>query len=165
GDLSFAINVPGIDGDTLRRLGPLLDLSRRLGRLALGLAPGPVSAIEIACGGDDDAAPRPVLLAALEGLLSAMGVEHVSVVNALLIAEERGIRHARTSGPPEPGFASTVGVCVDTRAGRLRVAGALVGEDRGRVIRVDDYHVDVALEGWMLVVRNRDVPGVIGKVG
>jgi len=165
GDFSFAINVPGIDGDTLRRLGPLLDLARRLGRLALALAAGPVSSVEVAYGGDDDAAPRPVLLATLEGLLSAMGVEQVSVVNALLIAEERGIRHARTAAAPEPGFATTVAVAVETAKGRLRVAGALVGDGRGRVIRVDDYHVDVAPEGWMLVVRNRDVPGVIGKVG
>jgi hypothetical protein len=165
GDFSFAINVPGIDGDTLRRLGPLLDLARRLGRLALALAAGPVSSVEVAFGGDDDAAPRPVLLAALEGLLSAMGVEHVSVVNALLIAEERGIRHARTAAPPEPGFATTVAVTLETAKGRLRVAGALIGDGRGRVIRVDDYHVDVAPEGWMLVVRNRDVPGVIGRVG
>ena len=165
GDLSFAINVPGISGATLRRLGPLLDLARRLGRLVLALGDGPVTAVEIAYGGDDDAAPRPVLLATLEGLLSAMGVEQVSLVNALLLAEERGIKHARKTAPPEPGFATTVGVSLQTAAGRRGVAGALVGDSHGRVIRIDDYHVDVAPEGWMLVIRNRDVPGVIGNVG
>ncbi|PYP33099.1 MAG: phosphoglycerate dehydrogenase [Gemmatimonadetes bacterium] len=165
GDLSFAINVPGISGDTLRRLGPVLDLARRLGRLALALGDGAVTAVELAYGGDDDAAPRPVLLAALEGLLSAMGVEQVSLVNAMLIAEERGIRHARKTAPPEPGFETTVGVTLETAAGRVQVAGALVGDSHGRVIRIDDYHVDVAPEGWMLVIRNRDVPGVIGNVG
>src|SRR6266568_3961551 len=46
GDLSFAINVPGMGGDLLRRLAPLLDLARRLGRLALALADGPVKAVE-----------------------------------------------------------------------------------------------------------------------
>ncbi len=165
GDLSFAINVPGISGDLLRRLGPLLDLSRRLGRLALALVDGPVTAIEVAYGGKEEAAPRPVLMAAVEGLLSAMNVEPVSLVNALLIAEERGIQHARKTSAPEPGFKSTVGVIVETPRDRARVAGALVGDSHGRVIRIDDYHVDVAPEGWMIVVRNRDVPGVIGRVG
>ncbi len=165
GDLSFAINVPGISGDALRRLGPLLDLARRLGRLALSLGDGPVTSIEVAYGGDDDAAPRPVLLATLEGLLSAMGVEQVSLVNAMLLAEERGIKHARKTAPPEPGFETTVGVAIETAGGAVRVAGALVGDSHGRVIRIDDYHVDVAPEGWMLVIRNRDVPGVIGNVG
>ena len=165
GDLSFAINVPGISGDLLRRLGPLLDLARRLGRLALALVDGPVTAVEVDYGGKDDAAPRPVLMAAVEGLLSGMSVEPVSLVNALLIAEERGIRHARRTGPPEPGFETTVGVTLEAARGRARVAGTVMGNEHGRVIRIDDYHVDVAPEGWMLVIRNRDVPGVIGRVG
>ena len=58
GDLSFAINVPGIGGDVLRRLGPLLDLARRMGRLALALSEGPVTLIEVAYGGKEEAAPR-----------------------------------------------------------------------------------------------------------
>ena len=165
GDLSFAINVPGISGDLLRRLGPLLDLTRRLGRLAMALVDGPVKSVEVDYGGKDDAAPRPVLMAAVEGLLSGMSVEPVSLVNALLIAEERGIRHARRTGAPEPGFETTVGVTLEAARGRARVAGTLMGNEHGRVIRIDDYHVDVAPEGWMLVIRNRDVPGVIGRVG
>jgi D-3-phosphoglycerate dehydrogenase len=165
GDLSFAINVPGISGDLLRRLGPLLDLARRLGRLALALVDGPVTSIEVDYGGRDDAAPRPVLMAAVEGLLSGMSVEPVSLVNALLIAEERGIRHARRAGTPEPGFETTVGVTLESARGRARVAGTVMGNEHGRVIRIDDYHVDVAPDGWMLVIRNRDVPGVIGRVG
>lgn len=165
GDLSTAINVPGISGDVLRRLGPLLDLARRLGRLALALVEGPVTGVEVDYGGKDEAAPRPVMMAAVEGLLAAMNVEPVSLVNALLIAEERGLQLARKAGTPEPGFETTVGVTLQTPAGRTRVAGALVGDSHGRVVRIDEYHVDVAPEGWMLVIRNRDVPGVIGRVG
>src|SRR5258708_8648876 len=104
-------------------------------------------------------------MAAVEGLLSGMGVEPVSLVNALLIAEERGIRHARRTGAPEPGFETTVGVTLEAARGRARVAGTVMGNEHGRVIRIDDYHVDVAPEGWMLGIRNRDVPGFIGRVG
>src|SRR5438034_1228663 len=132
GDLSFAINVPGISGDLLRRLGPLLDLTRRLGRLAMALVDGPVKAVEVDYGGKDDAAPRPVLMAAVEGLLSGMSVEPVSLVNALLIAEERGIRHARRTGAPEPGFETTVGVTLEAARGRSRVAGTVMGNEHGR---------------------------------
>ena len=165
GDLSFAINVPGIGGDVLRRLGPLLDLARRMGRLALALSEGPVTLIEVAYGGKEEAAPRPVLMAALEGLLSAMNAGPVSLVNAQVLAEEKGIQLARKTGAPETGFETSVGVKVDTARGRVRVAGALIGDSHGRVIRIDDYHVDVTPEGWMLIIRNQDVPGVIGRVG
>jgi len=165
GDLSFAINVPGMGGDLLRRLAPLLDLARRLGRLALALADGPVKAVEVAYGGKEEAAQRPVLVSALEGLLAAMNAGPVSLVNAQVLAEEKGIQLGMRTGAPEAGFETSIGVKVDTARGRVRVAGALIGGSHGRVIRIDDYHVDVAPDGWMLVIRNHDVPGVIGRVG
>jgi len=165
GDLSFAINVPGMGGDLLRRLAPLLDLARRLGRLALALADGPVKAVEVAYGGKEEAAQRPVLMSALEGLLEAMNAGPVSLVNAQVLAEEKGIRLGTRTGAPETGFETSIGVKVDTARGRVRVTGALIGDSHGRVIRIDDYHVDVIPDGWMLVIRNRDVPGVIGRVG
>jgi D-3-phosphoglycerate dehydrogenase len=168
GDLSTAVNVPEISGDVLRRTAPLLLLARRLGRLACALADGTdggVTSVEVAYGGKDEAAARPVLIAALEGLLAGMGEGPVSLVNALVLAEERGIRLTRRTGAPEPGFETSIGVKVDAGHGRTRVAGALVGSGLGRVIRVDDFHVDVAPEGWLLLIKNRDVPGVIGQVG
>lgn len=165
GDLSTAVNVPGIGGDVLRRAAPLLVLARRLGRLAAGLSAGEVTGVEVTYGGKDEEAARPVLVAALAGLLGGLGVGSVSLVNAPVLAEERGIRLTRRSGAPEPGFETSIGVKVDGKGPRTRVAGALVGNSHGRVIRIDSYHVDVAPEGWLVVVRNRDVPGVIGRVG
>lgn len=164
GDLSTAVNVPGISGDVLRRAAPVLDLARRLGRLALALAEAPVTGVEITYGGKDEDVARPALIAALEGLLTGMGETGVSLVNASMIAEERGIRLTRRTSAAVPGFETSLGVSVATGTGRTRVTGALVGA-QGRVIRIDDYHVDITPEGWLLVIRNRDVPGVIGRVG
>src|SRR5258706_4250647 len=165
GDLSIAINVPGMGGDLLRRLAPLLDLARRLGRLALSLADGPVKSVEVAYGGKEEGAQRPVLVAALEGLLTAMKAGPVSLVNAQVLAEEKGMQLGTKAGAPETGFETSIGVKVDTARGRVRVTGALIGDSHGRVIRIDDYHVDVVPDGWMLIIKNRDVPGVIGRVG
>jgi hypothetical protein len=120
----------------------------------------------VAYGGKDEPAPKPVTIAAVEGLLAAVnGGAPVSLVNALLLAQERGIRVGHRVGAAEPGFEATVGVRVDTPRGRTRVMGALAGGRDRRVIRIDDFPVDVVPEGWMLVIRNRDVPGVIGRVG
>jgi D-3-phosphoglycerate dehydrogenase len=164
GDVSAAVNVTGISGDAARRLRPLLDLARRVGRLAALLAPDRVRAVEVEYGGADDAAPRPVKLAAVEGLLAAMGVGPVSMVNAQQLAEERGMRLSRRMAPPVEGYETTVGVTVRGAATEMRIAGALVG-DRGRIVTIDGFAVDVPAEGCLLVVRNRDVPGVIGRVG
>jgi D-3-phosphoglycerate dehydrogenase len=164
-DLSFAVNIPGISGDQLRRQRSLLNLARRLGRLAGALLEAPIGAAEVAYGGRDESAARPVLLAAMEGLLTGLGYGPVSLVNALMIAEEKGIRLSRRTGTPEGGFETTLGVTIDAGDRRARVMGALVGNSQGRVVQIDDFHVDVAPDGWMIVVRNRDVPGVIGRVG
>jgi D-3-phosphoglycerate dehydrogenase / 2-oxoglutarate reductase len=166
GDLSTAVNVSGVGAEALRRATPLLDLARRLGRLALALADLPVSAVELAYGGKDESVARPALLAALEGLLTGIGEIGVSLVNAPLIAEEHGIRLTRRTGAAEPGFETSLEVVVEAAGGRKRVVGALVaGTQQGRVIKIDDYGVDLTPDGWVLVIRNRDVPGVIGRVG
>jgi len=94
-----------------------------------------------------------------------MNAGPVSLVNAQVLAEEKGIKLGTKTGAPEAGFDTSIGVKVDTAKGRVRVTGALIGGSHGRVIRIDDYHVDVAPDGWMLVIKNRDVPGVIGRVG
>jgi D-3-phosphoglycerate dehydrogenase len=164
-DLSCAVNVPGISGDPLRRLRPLLELAGRLGRLVAALVEGAVEQVEVAYGGRDDSAARPVQVAAVSGLLSQLGAGPVSLVNAVLIAEERRIQLSRTAGSPRPGFETTIGVTVHSGGHRVHVVGALTGREQGRVVAIDEYHVDIAPEGWMLVIRNADVPGVIGGVG
>lgn len=165
GDISGAINVPGVTREALVRLTPALDLARLLGRLAMGLGDQSVSRVEVSFGGRDDDAPRPVQLAAVEGVLGGMGVDQVSIVNAQVLAEERGVIVSRRVGPAEAGYAVTVGVSLEGTGWQLSVAGALAGQGQARLVRVDEYRVDVAAHGALLVLRNRDVPGVIGRVG
>ncbi len=166
GDLSTAINVPGSSGEVLRRLGTLLDLSRRLGRLAAALVEAPINSAEVAYGGKDDSAPKPVQVSAVQGLLGALGVSSVSMVNALMLADERGLKVSLRTSSAEAGFETTVSVSVPTsNGGQLRVTGALVGDGHGHVIHIDEFDVDVPPAGLMIVIRNRDVPGVIGRVG
>jgi D-3-phosphoglycerate dehydrogenase len=165
GSFANAVNAPGLSREALTRLRVVLDLARRLGRLASSIAHGPVRAVKVGYGGDDDEAPRPTLLAALEGILAAMGVGPVTIVNAAVLAEDRGIAVSRRVGAPAAGFETTVGVTVETEQRTVSVLGAVVGDRVGRVIQIDEFPVDVPAEGHMVVLRNRDVPGVIGRVG
>lgn len=87
------------------------------------------------------------------------------MVNALAVADQRGIRLSRRIGKPEAGFETTVGVSLRAGPQKTLVAGALFGERVGRVILIDGFEVDILPEGYVLVLRNRDVPGVIGRVG
>ena len=107
----------------------------------------------------------PDPLAALEGVLTTMGVGPVSLVNALALADERSIKVERHVGDPVTGFETTIGVTLDTGGRETTVMGAMIGEHVGRVIRVDDFAIDMPADGHVLILLNRDVPGVIGRVG
>ncbi len=165
GAVGGAVNLPGISSEVLVRLAGVLELARRLGRLATGIAKGRVCSVLVSYGGADVAAPRPVMLAALEGVLTTMGVGPVSLVNAFAVADERGIKVERHVGDPVSGFETTIGVTLDTGGRETTVVGAMIGEHTGRIIRVDDFAIDVPADGYVLILLNRDVPGVIGRVG
>ncbi len=165
GSIGGAVNLPGISGKTLARLAGSLELARRLGRLGAALANGRVQKIAVAYGGADQDAPRPVMLAAVEGVLAAMGVSPVSMVNASVVAEDRGIKVSRKVGAPLAGFETTIGIKLSTADRVTHVVGAVTREKVGRIIRVNDFEVDVPADGHVLILRNRDVPGVIGRVG
>lgn len=164
GDVAGAVNVTGVSSDAMRRLRPLLRLAGCVGRLGALLAGGRIAEVEVEYGGTDEQAPRPVKLAAVEGLLDAIGVGPVSIVNVQALAEERGIRISRRMTVPVAGYETTVRVTLRGAGTETSVAGALVG-DRGRIVLVDGFAMDVPAEGQLIVLRNRDVPGVIGRVG
>ena len=165
GDLSGAVNVPGISGAALTRLRPLLALARRLGRLAAAVSPGRVHGIDVQYGGPDDAAPKPVMLSVLEGMLGAMGVGPVTLVNAAVLAEGRGIVVGWRVGGQGPRGEATVGVTVKTDGREATVIGAMVGDRFARVVRIGDFTVDIPADGSLVLLRNRDEPGIMGRVG
>ncbi|MSR07205.1 MAG: ACT domain-containing protein [Gemmatimonadetes bacterium] len=136
-----------------------------VGRLAAQVSRGRVEGIEVLYGGTDEEALKPLTLATVEGALAGMGVEQVSMVNALSVAEQRGIKLSRKISSPETGFEKTVGVSLRAGDKKTQVSGALFGDRVGRVILIDGFAVDITPEGYVIVLRNRDVPGVIGRVG
>ena len=166
GDLSRALNAPAIGGATFKKLRPLLDLGQKLGRLASALAEGGIKGVEVRYAGEADEAPRPLTSYVLMGLLgSILGDDQVNFVNAPHLAATRGIGVSTHKLARRPDYTEFVEVKVYGEKGDTRVAGVLLGEQYPRVVRLGDYHVDVVPQGSLLVLRNRDVPGVIGKVG
>ncbi len=166
GDLSAALNGAGVGGAGWPELRPLLALADRLGRLGRALVPGGVSALELRYSGPREEAPRPLLLAALQGALRDV-VERraINLVNAQHVAEERGIETAWTHVGGRGELGEEIELRLEGGDRSVRVGGALLGETHGRIVRIGAFRVDVAPRGMLVVLRNRDVPGVIGRVG
>ena len=166
GDLSAAMNAAGVGGTALGEIRPLLQLADRLGRLGRALLPTGLSALELRYSGPRSAAARPLLLSALQGAMqNVVDRRAINLVNAQHVASERGIETAWTHVSPSHELGEEIELRLEGGARSLRIGGALLGEAHGRITRIGAFRVDIAPRGTLLVMRNRDVPGVIGRVG
>ena len=166
GDLSRAVNAPGLGGDAMRRLRPLLGLAEQLGMLAAALSEGGISRIEVRYAGAAADGLRLLTATAVAGVLSkVVGEAAVNTVNALHVAAAHGIRVDQIQLDARDSFAEQIEIRAETDGGETRVAGALLGDAHPRIVRIDDFRVDMAPAGTLLILRNQDVPGVIGQVG
>ncbi|HUF76365.1 MAG TPA: phosphoglycerate dehydrogenase [Longimicrobiales bacterium] len=166
GDLSRALNAPAIGGEALRALAPMFELGRALGKLGCAIAPGGVQGVEVRYAGDSDEALKPLTAYVLMGLLqNVLGPDQVNFVSAGHLANQRGIRVARTQLSQDTDYTEYVEVVLQSENGEVRLAGALLGEAHPRIVRIEDYRVDIVPAGALIVLKNHDVPGVIGRVG
>lgn len=169
GALRGAVNVPALGAKELQTLQPFLQLAESLGRFQAQLVDGAVSEVRIEYAGEIvDQNAAPVTRSFLAGLLRDVSAR-VNAVNAFLIAEERGITitstYLRSASDSVPAIRSRV----ITSASEHSLAGTLFGYGeharQGRITEINGFHIEAIPHGHMLVMRNRDVPGVIGKVG
>jgi D-3-phosphoglycerate dehydrogenase len=169
GALRGAVNVPALGTEALKQLLPYMKLAESLGRFSAQLLDeAAVKEVHIDYAGEVaemDAAP--VTRSFLAGLLRDMSAR-VNVVNAFLIADERGINvtasyHRAGAGSD---FLPAITTRVITTSGEQKLSGALFKpHEDGRITEINGFHIEAIPSGHMVVMRNRDVPGVIGRVG
>jgi len=170
GTLRNAVNLPAIAPEQYRRLRPYLDLAERLASLVAQAAPFPVSRLRIACGGEPAELGTHILRsAALAGVLNTVLDQRVNLVSAPARAAERGLVIEETTRPRERGITDVLEIAADAPGdGKRRsfsVLGTILYGTTPRVLQLNGIAVEAPLEGTLLVMRNRDVPGVIGGVG
>jgi D-3-phosphoglycerate dehydrogenase len=161
----YAVNVAATEASETVR--PFLPLAERLGALFTALAGGIVDELDISYEGEiADYDCRVLTLAILRGALATVVDEPVSFVNAPQLATERGLAYRETMSTSARDYVNLL-----TLRGRIgdepvHVAGTLYGKrEASRIVGIADHIVDVPPSTHMLVVRNADVPGMIGKVG
>jgi D-3-phosphoglycerate dehydrogenase len=170
GVLRNAVNLPAVSPEQYRRLRPYLELAERLASLVAQAAPFPVGRLRIACAGEPAELGTHILRSAsLAGVLNAVLDEHVNLVNAPARAAERGLSIEETTRPRERGIADIVEITAapagDRQKAEFTAEGTVLYGTTPRVLRVTGIGVESPLEGTLLFLRNRDVPGVVGQVG
>ena len=169
GALRGAVNVPSLGTKELAVLRPYIELAEKLGRFQAQLVDSAVREVKLEFAGEIvELNAAPVTRSFLAGLLRDVSAR-VNAVNAFLIAEERGISVTTSYFRAGSDFAPSIRTRVAGNKAEQSLAGKIFGfgeqAREGRITEIDGFHIEATPRGHMLVMRNRDVPGVIGRVG
>lgn len=161
-----AVNMPALSSEVLAAVTPYMTLGERLGAMLTQITDGAIEAIQITYSGElNDLETGPVGRAVLRGLFQPILTESVNLVNAPVIAENRGIRMTESKSADAGDYTTLLSVEVQTDKGKKSIEGTLFGKNDIRICRLDGYPIDIVPEGFMLVTTHVDRPGIIGRVG
>jgi D-3-phosphoglycerate dehydrogenase len=157
--------MPGLSAEEAPRLKPYMALAEKLGRL-LGQVVGEQVrgvAIEVE-GAAAQLNQKPITGAVLAGLMGTYS-QTVNMVNAPVLAKERGLDVREVRHEREGDYQTLVRVTATTPTGERSVAGTLFGNAAPRLVDIFGVAVEAELDGHMLYIVNNDAPGFIGKLG
>jgi D-3-phosphoglycerate dehydrogenase len=162
-----AVNLPAVAAEDAEHLGPFLPLAAKLGALAVELAGGTPSRLDLAYLGElSEHDTRLLTVAALNGVFQGRADQAVNYVNAPLLAEERGIEVREERRRASRDFTSLMRVTAVSGDEEVMVAGTTLGrDDEPRLVWALGYEIEIGLEPRMLFVVNDDRPGMIGRLG
>ena len=165
GVVQNAINLPSLSHEEYVQLAPYIDLAGRLGAFLAQAGKDGIESIRLSYGGTlADAKTELVRNAAIAGLLQ--GSENVNRINAAAVAEERGIRvHEEKQESHRGGAASVLTIELHAPAGDSHATATVIHGEQPRLLEFDGIDIEAPLEGNLLVCRNLDVPGVVGRIG
>jgi D-3-phosphoglycerate dehydrogenase len=162
--ITNAVNVPISRVDP--KVAPFIGLAERLGAFCVQLADGPVKKIEVECHGEiANLDTRMVTVSALVGVLSIVVGGSTNIINASSIAREKGIQIVESKVDESSHYTNMLVLRISSDQHKAEVRGTVFPSDQFRIIGVDEFDLDMPLEGDFLLTKHHDMPGMIGKIG
>src|SRR5579863_6637308 len=168
GVIQNAVNVPSVSAEEYAIMQPYIVLAERMGGFLAQVSEGSIQEISIRYSGHiAEWKTELIRNGAIKGILNQALEEKANLVNAATIAGERGLRvvEAHKAKASAGGAGSVLSIFLKTAVEEHMVKGAVLHGEAPRLLQVDGIDVEAPLERNLIYMRNRDVPGVIGKVG
>ena len=165
-NVRFAVNMASVDPTELKDVRRHLDIAHRLGLLQSQLAHGRVKSATVQYQGEAAQKNTRLITAAFAmGFLQHALEEQVNLINANLLAEERGIQFSEQTSSEPSDFHTLIRTEVQTDRDHYLASGTTRGNQYNRLVRLGPYRLDTFLDGTMLVYTHMDKPGLIGFAG
>ncbi len=160
-----AVNMPAISPEEYKKLEPYIQLGEKLGAFVAQIAAERLEEVKISYdGGLAELNTHLVKNAVLKGVLSKPLLHEINLINAASMAQERGIEVVEVRSARRAAYSNSLGIALRTDNDSPSVLG-MVGMRGLRILGISDIDIEAPLKGFLLFIRNQDVPGVIGRVG
>ncbi len=167
GTIRNAVNMPSLDAKTLSTLQPFLSFGEKMGRLVAQLKPGRIDRLVVEFSGKaTELETNPITRSVLKGFLEAAEGGDVNYVNALVFADQLGIRVGEVKSTETTDYTELITVSAIADNVTTSVAGTFYGGlSIPRVVRINNMPVEAVPQGVLFIFQNRDRPGVVGWIG
>src|SRR3989339_20712 len=166
GTVRNAVNAPAVPAEILTLMKPYILLGETLGRTLVQLIDGPIKKVEIEYTGQVcDFNTSYLTLSIVRGVLTPITKEPVNFVNAPHIIKEKNILVNESKSNLIKEYTSFIKVAITTDKGRNSIGGTVFGKNNIRISRLFGYDIDLERATYMLIIINKDVPGMVGKIG
>lgn len=164
--LANAVNMPAIDFARAGELRVYLELGQRIGMILGALNQGRMKKLTVNYSGAvTELSCRQVTISVVMGLLHGRVTERMTMVNALLVAKDKGIEVVETVTEEHPSYVTAVEAVIESDKESHSLTGTLLGEKHPRIVTVDGIEVELPPEGNIIITFHEDKPGVIGQTG
>lgn len=165
-DVRNAVNAPGFDKAIPPALLPYTELAMRMGTILSNITAGAMTKAEVIYRGRiAEMNVTPITTYVLVGLLQPHMDQPINVINAPVIARQRGIEVEQITSAKVKEFTNMMELKVVTDTQTRSVKGAIFGNRFPRVIAIDGFRMEMKPEGHVLIISNEDRPGVVGRYG
>ncbi|XPV68132.1 MAG: phosphoglycerate dehydrogenase [Halarcobacter sp.] len=160
-----ALNLPIDESKIPSFVKPYIELTQKMAFLSAQLDKSPIRSISVCAQGDITEYLDSLTTFATVGALSVSAGDEVNYVNAKFLAEEKGITFETSEMKHTSGYSNKVTLKITTEKRVNTISGTVFDDNVQRIVDLDGFDFDIEPKGKMIMMRNNDVPGVIGAVG
>lgn len=160
------VNASGLEAISNKEVLPYISLAESLGKIYAQMIRTPLKQINLNYSGSLLHTSASLLSASiLKGLLSKLIMENVNLINSPVLAKEMGIKFTETKSDENLNYKNLLSVEFLSENEKRFFAGTVFGSNEFRIVKIDDYLLEVKPEGNLLLYSNIDKPGMVAAVG
>lgn len=161
-----AVNMPPVPANVMAKLQPYFLLGERMGHFLAQMADSAAQEIIVSFSGElTEVDTSPLTRYIVKGVLSHHLGSDVNIINAMHMAKIRDVNIIREKSTASKGFTNLITVTLRSNGQERSIAGTLLNGYGPRIVKIDQYPVDVAPEGNIILVSHNDKPGIVGRLG